>query len=126
MGLIEYNTDIIIKIGIFLLLAVGCILIYNYWTTGQFFVAPPAAQKPPGPAGNLQKDQKKGVAGAAGAQSNVQAPVNSNNILPNIAEVQEETKKEEIPVESDMEEIKITSIDTLKVKDDIENSKYDI
>lgn len=125
MGLIEYNTDIIIKIGIFLLLAVGCILIYNYWTTGQFFVAPPATQKPPGPVGTPQKDQKK--TGVAGAQSNVQAPVNSNNILPNIAEVQEETKKEEIPLGSDMtEEIKITSIDTLKVKEDIENSRYDI
>lgn len=41
MGLIMYDKDMIIKIVILLALAIVAILIYNYWTTGKFFFAPP-------------------------------------------------------------------------------------
>lgn len=45
MGAVIYDREIIIKIVIFLFIAVIGVLLYNYWTTGKFFFTPPVEEK---------------------------------------------------------------------------------
>lgn len=96
MGLVTYDQDMIIKILVILTLTVIAIILYNYWTTGKFFFAPPVEEKI-----NVPKLTKK-----------------DDEFLKNISE-----KKEDIPELEEVIPEKDTSVSTDETQNEDEEPK---